>query len=187
MKGIIINLLEDFIKENLGEERYEELLEACFPEPREPFVGPGSYPDKDLTALIDKTVDALGTTESETLHAFGRHCIRKLARRFPSFFNQHHHAKAFLMTVNSIHELEVKKLYADADPPRFMCEEPSPDRLIMRYDSARRLCPLIEGLIEGVAEHYGSSIRYKQLQCMLHGAQTCAFELDFSRERVTVT
>jgi predicted hydrocarbon binding protein len=80
----------------------------------------------------------------------------------------------------------VKKLYADAKPPEFVMEDPSPDRLVMRYTSERKLCALMEGLIEGVSEHYRSPIRYRQRQCMLEGGPSCEFELEFAPAGVVV-
>lgn len=187
MKGIIFNLLEDFLKERLGEEKFEELFESCSLKTREPFVGPGSYPDEDLLAIVDRAVEVTGMTKPEALRTFGRFCIGRLAWKYPPFFDRHHDAKAFFRTLNALHSLEVKKLYADAKPPEFVMEEPSPDRLIMRYVSERKLCPLVEGLIEGVAEHYRSLIRYRQSQCMLEGAPSCEFELAFEPAGVVAT
>lgn len=187
MKGIIFNLLEDFLKESLGEERFEDLIEGCSLKTREPFVGPGSYPDEDLLAIVDRAVEVTGRPKPETLRAFGRFCIGRLAQKYPPFFNRHHDAKTFLKTLSALHSLEVKKLYADAKPPEFSMEDPSPDRLIMRYISERKLCPLVEGLIEGVAKHYRSPIRYRQSQCMLEGGPSCEFELAFEPAGVVAT
>jgi predicted hydrocarbon binding protein len=187
MKGIIFNLLEDFLRENLGEERFEELIDSCSLKTREPFVGPGSYPDEDLIAIVDRAVEVTGMAKADALRAFGRFCIVRLARKYPPFFNKHDNAKAFLKTINALHSLEVRKLYADARPPEFVMEDSSPDRLIMRYMSERRLCPLVEGLIEGVAAHYGAPIRYRQRGCMLEGGSSCEFELEFAPARIVAS
>lgn len=187
MKGIIFNMLEDFLKERLGEERFEELIESCSLITREPFVGPGSYPDEDLLAIVDRAVEVTGMTKAEALRAFGRFCIGKLARKYPPFFDKHNNAKAFLKTINAVHNIEVKKLYAGAKPPEFIMEDSSPDRLTMRYMSERKLCPLVEGLIEGVAEHYGAPIRFRQRRCMLEGGPSCEFELEFAPAGVVAT
>jgi predicted hydrocarbon binding protein len=186
MKGIIFNLLEDFLRENLGEEQFEELIDGCDLKTKEPFVGPGSYPDEDLLAIVDRAVEVMGITWTETLRAFGEFCVGRLARKYPSLFDRHHDAKSFLKTINGLHSVEVKKLYAGARPPEFVMEDPSPGRLVMRYMSERKLCALAEGLIEGVAEHYRSSIRCRQRQCVLEGGTWCEFELEFAPAEVVV-
>jgi predicted hydrocarbon binding protein len=187
MKGIIFNLLEGFLTERLGEEKFDELIEGCSLKTRGPFVGPGSYPDEDLLAIVDRAVEVTGMTKPDTLRAFGRFCVGRLARKYPVFFDKYDHAKAFLKTLNAMHSLELKKLCADAKPPEFVMEDPSPDRLMLRYTSERKLCPFMEGLIEGVAEHYRSPIRHRQRQCMLEGGASCEFELEFEPAGVVAT
>lgn len=179
MKGIVFNLLEDFITEKAGAEKYEEILSSCELKTKEPFVGPGSYPDEDLLEIVGKTVQAMGITLPEALRAFGRFCFPKLAEKFPFFVTPYKHPKPFLMTVETVIHVEVKKLYKDAEPPTFSYEEPSPDILIMRYRSKRKLCFLMEGLLEGVADYYRSPIRQRQKRCMIEGAEECDFELTF--------
>jgi predicted hydrocarbon binding protein len=179
MKGIIFNLLEQFITERFGDEMYEKILSECNLKTEEPFVGPGSYPEEDLMALVDKVVEKMGVPLPEALRAFGRFCLPKLAERFPEFLTPHKHPKAFLKTIDSVVHLEVKKLYSDAEPPSFAYDDPSPERLIIRYRSKRRLCQFMEGLIEGVADYYRSPIKYKQTSCMLEGSEVCVFELTF--------
>lgn len=180
MKGVIFNLLEQFIEGELGEGKYEEILSACDLETQEPFVGPGSYPDENLMAIVGQTVEASGLPAPEALRRFGRFCFPILAEKFPVFLEPHNHPKPFLMSVDSIVHVEVRKLYEGALLPDFTYENPGPDRLVIRYRSARRLCYFMEGLVEGVADVYETPIRYRQNQCMLNGAGACEFDLEFA-------
>ncbi|TAM78399.1 hypothetical protein EPN44_01025 [bacterium] len=41
------------------------------------------------------------------------------------------------------------------------------------YASRRRLCPLIRGMIRGVAEHRGEAIRFLEGRCMMKGSSFC--------------
>ena len=61
MKGIIFNLPEEFVVETFGVDAYEEILAASELRTTDPVVGPGTYPDEDLLALVGKTVERLGT------------------------------------------------------------------------------------------------------------------------------
>jgi hypothetical protein len=182
MKGIIFTLLEEFIVETLGDEACEAILAGPLLT-TDPFVGPGSYPDEDLLTLLGRTVERSGRSLPDTLRAWGRFCIPRLASRFPAFFSVCAGPKAFLLTVSDLHALEVRKLFDDATPPRFEYADPAPDRLVMRYSSRRRLCHLVEGLIDGVADHFAVSIQQRQLRCMDEGAGACEFELVFPAER----
>lgn len=114
MKGIVFNLLEEFITSMLGEEKYEEIVAGCDLKTKEPFVGPGTYPDEDLFAIVGKTVAVSGIALPDALRGFGRFCFPRLAEKFPVFVTAHNHPKPFLKSVETVIHVEVKKLYPDA-------------------------------------------------------------------------
>jgi hypothetical protein len=53
---------------------------------------------------------------------------------------------------------EVRKLYADAELPRFAMLERRDKRMVMLYESPRHFADLAEGLISGCARHYGERL-----------------------------
>lgn len=179
MKGVVFNLMEKYIEKNLGDGRYEEIMERCTLTTKVPFVGPGTYPDEDLMTIVAETIKMGGIPLPETLRSFGRFCFYKLSEKYPCFVSPYTHPKPFLKSVESIIHVEVKKLYEDAMPPAFTYFDSAPDRLVIQYKSGRRLCQFMEGLIEGVAGHYQSPIKYEQRTCMLDGGEVCEFELTF--------
>ena len=179
MKGVVFNLLEEYIEENLGEGTYEEILGECTLTTKEPFVGPGTYPDEDLMAIVAETIKMAGIPLPEALRSFGRFCFCKLSEKYPDFVSPYTHPKPFLKSVESIVHVEVKKLYADANPPDFAYIDSASDRLVIQYRSKRRLCQFMEGLIDGVAGHYQSPIKQEQRICMLNGDEFCEFNLIF--------
>jgi hypothetical protein len=182
MKGVVFNLLEQFITRNLGDEKYEEILAESQLKTKEPFVGPGTYPDEDLVAIVERTAGQMGVSLPEVLHAFGRFCFPELAERFPLFIEPYNHPKPFLKTIDSIIHMEVKKLLIDAQPPRFTYEEPATDSLVIKYSSRRKLCHFMEGLIDGVADFYKSPNRYGHKSCMLDGDEVCELHLTLLQE-----
>ena len=182
MKGIIFNLLEQFISENWGDKVYEEILNECSLETKGPFVGPGGYPDSDLMAIVSKGVEKSGIALPELLRKFGRFCFPIMAEKFPDFVTPYKHPRDFLKAADSIIHLEIKKLWEDAKPPGFVFREPDSDRLIMEYRSERKLCKFMEGLIEGVGDYYNTPIQYRQTRCMLNGEDVCEFDLTFSHK-----
>lgn len=182
MKGIIFNLLEMFITEKWGENEYEKILEKSALITTEPFVGPGSYPDKDILEIIQKSCEAYNVPLDKFLNEWGVFCVSVLAEKFSTFFEQAKSAKEFLLSVESIHYTEVVKLYKNAIPPHFTYKTLSEDSLIMSYQSPRKLCHFMNGLIEGVGYYYKTSIQVKELQCMLNEGEYCEFELTFPKQ-----
>ena len=84
------------------------------------------------------------------------------------------------MTVENIVHVEVRKLYIDANPPRFDFEDNHPDHLVINYESSRRLYDLMDGLIEGVGEYFSSPIKYSREIAGRDGGEICKYHLTFS-------
>ncbi len=180
MKGVIFNLFEDFVCESFGDEVYESILDAAELRTTEPFIGPGLYPDEDLLALVGVAVDQLGIALPDALRAFGRFALPRLVEAHPDFAESECGAKDFLLSVDSVIHVEVKKLWPDAQTPSFRYDDPGQGALSMMYASARKFCPLVEGFIDGVADHFGEKIEREHTTCMHDGAEECVFRLQFA-------
>ena len=182
MKGVVFNIFEDFVVEGWGEEAYDSLLDMCPMHARGPFVGPGTYPDADLIALVTKACERFGVSAPDALRAFGAFMFPKLAQKFPMFLEKHD-AKSFLMSVHDVIHVEVRKLYPEAVTPSFHYEDRGDDGLTIHYSSPRKLCLLLEGLLDGVGQHFETKIHFSHDQCMHDGAEACVFGLKFAQPK----
>lgn len=179
MKGVVFNIFEAFVVEGWGDEAYEALLDACPLHSNGVFAGPASYPDADLVALVTAACARFDVEPQDALRAFGRFMFARLAEKFSSFL-EGHDAKSFLMSIHDVIHVEVRKLLPGAVTPSFAYHDVGEDELIIEYRSERRLCLLMEGLLQGVAEHFGVSIQMAHTTCLHHGADHCTFELSFA-------
>lgn len=44
----------------------------------------------------------------------------------------------------------------------------------IQYDSPRKLRSVVNGLVRGIAEHYGEAVQINETRCMLRGDGSCA-------------
>jgi hypothetical protein len=183
MKGIIFNLLEEVVVQELGEEAWEQLLDGAGVEGA--YTSLGSYPDEEFVALLQALPSHVGMAPDDLLHWFGRASIPLLAQRYPVFFDGHDSTRSLLHALNDIIHPEVRKLYPGADVPIFDLEpvaglEPGDQAVTLGYRSARRLCALAEGFIQGTADHFGEQVTIEQPSCMLRGNERCALVCTFA-------
>lgn len=85
MKGIIFNLFESFVTDNFGQEKYKKIESKTKFKTQEPFVGPGTYPNKNLFALIATAVEILNIPGPDAVKAFGKYMFPKLIDKYPIF------------------------------------------------------------------------------------------------------
>ena len=182
MKGMVFNLLEAFICEGWGDDKYEEILALCPLKTKEPFVGPGTYPDSDLMAIATKTAEILQLPAPQAIRAFGRYSFPKLAEKFPQFLEGHADPLSFILSVEGIIHVEIRKLFPSAITPSFVYRQVDESRLLIEYRSDRKLCAFMEGLIEGVSDYFNTPIEYAQVRCMHNADECCEFALTFEKD-----
>lgn len=180
MKGAIFKHFEAFVSDNWGVEVYEEILDGLDLLTEGPFLGPGSYPDEDLLSIVGATIQKLGIPLPDALRVFGKYLFPKLAGDAPQFVEGQSDLKQFLMTVDGVIHVEVKKLFPDAYLPRLLYEDTADDQLTVHYQSKRQFCQLFVGLVEGAAERFSTPIAWDETACSHTGSEQCTFEFRFS-------
>jgi len=179
VKGVVFNLLEEFVRRAHGEDAWDALLERA--RLTGAYTSLGNYADEDLGALIAAAAQILKQPPGAVVRSFGREALPMLAEKYPGFFTPFASTRPFLLALNDIIHPEVNKLYRGADTPDFDFDASSDDVLVMSYSSRRRLCEFALGLIEGAAAHYGEDVAIDQRRCMHRGDARCDFHIALRR------
>jgi predicted hydrocarbon binding protein len=180
MKGIVFNLLNEMVEEKFGLEVWDALLLETDLEGI--YVATNTYPDSELFDLVGAAEAASGIPARELVHTFGEYMVPSFAKRYPVFFEGQENLKSFLLTVDQVVHVEVRKLYPEAGLPEFKYEDPGDSKLTMLYRSPRKLCALAEGLIAGSAKHFNEQYTLAHDVCMHHNSDHCALEITLQSE-----
>jgi hypothetical protein len=179
MKGMIFNLLEEFVCDGWGEDAYEQILARCPVHAKGPHVGPATYPDADLFAIIDKTTEKLGISTDDALQAFGAFALPRMLAKFPRFGEGHRHPSTFFKSIDNIIHVEVRKLMKDAEPPSITVYDTDPQNQVLVYESRRKLCSLLKGLVTGTSHYFKVPIFAEETLCMRTGSSFCQLALHY--------
>ncbi|MCP3873781.1 MAG: hypothetical protein GY699_11565 [Desulfobacteraceae bacterium] len=181
MKGIVFNMLEDLIIEKFGEETIEEIYsDVKFSGDVLPFISPETYPDSDLFTILDSLVQKTSIPVDDLIFEFGKFMFPVFFKKYPVFFENIISPIEFLKSVNDIIHVEVKKFFENATPPTVIVKQLSENKIALYYKSERKLCKLLEGLLEGTALHFNKKISYVHKKCMKNGEDQCEYEIKFS-------
>jgi hypothetical protein len=179
MKGTVFVIFEKFVIQSWGEEAFEDLMDLCPHVSLEPFISPETYPDEWMTDMLLAACGKLEITPETALRSFGKFAFSEFYRYAPAASKEITHPLPFLLSVHDVIHVEVRTMMDEASPPNFTYERPAPDQLVMHYHSKRQLCHLMEGLLDGVSEHFQVPIQYEQTACKHRSDQTCVFLLKF--------
>ena len=182
MKGVVFNLLEAVVQREYDDDTWEALLEQA--NVGGAYTSLGNYPDEEMMKLVAAASSLLKTPPDDIVRWFGRNALPFLAQKHPNFFDAHKSTRTFLLTLNDVIHMEVRKLYPGADVPVFNYDTSSPEVLLMEYRSHRKLCALAEGFIEATAAHYGEELALEQPECMKRGDDKCVLRISVRKLRV---
>lgn len=179
MKGIVFNILERVVTNELGADTWDTLIESAKVDGA--YTALGNYEDGQLMALVMAASKALGKPPGEIVRWFGRKSIPLFFERYPALFTPHRSTVPFLLTLNDVIHPAVRQFYPGADVPDFDFEAKGDKELVMGYQSKRQLCAFAEGLIEGTADHYDEKATITQTKCMLRGDPKCLLAIKVAR------
>lgn len=154
MKGIVFTTLFDMLEETHGLDFVDDLIAQCDLPSGGSYTAVGTYDHQEIVQLVTKLSEISGQSPSHLLQAFGKYLFSKLATSYPDFINRSTNLLDFLENVETYIHVEVRKLYPDAELPRFECERLPDGSLAMVYRSARHFEDLCEGLLLGACEQF---------------------------------
>ena len=148
----------EFVEGAHGLELTDRWLDSCQLESGGAFVATDSYPMSELGELVTRLSETLDAPLPDLLRAFGEHLFGYLASRHGHVMERiDDPLQLFENLENHVH-VEVRKLYPDAEVPRFQSERLGEDEMRLVYESSRGLADLAHGLILGAGRHFDCEI-----------------------------
>lgn len=142
------------------------------------FLPSGTYPDADAVAILSTIADATGRPLPSILQEFGEYLAPHLVKIAGTAVDPGWRTLDLIEHTEAIIHTMVRTTTPGAAPPVLETVRQSPDELHLVYSSARRLCPLAVGLMQGIAAHYRETIRIEEPSCLLRGDPFCSFVIE---------
>lgn len=154
MKGVIFTELLNMLEEQQSAAFVQELIDDTELKSNGVYTKVGTYPTCEIVALVTKLSEKTGLTIPELLGIFGKHLFGQFANMYPQYFRGVDSAFDFLKSVEDVIHVDVKKLYPDAELPKFDIQSHDQDHIHFVYTSKHNFGDLCQGLISGCLEHF---------------------------------
>ena len=166
MKGIVFTEFLELVEETFGLETVEEIIEKSNLPSQGAYTSIGTYDFSEMLALIGNLSEKTKMSVDKLLHVYGLHFFSVIQRDYPKILENYSNAIDLLSSVESHIHVEVRKIYPDAELPRFEVVEQKQNSLTMVYYSSRSMYAFGLGLMEKAFEHYNSSasISYEKMK-----------------------
>ena len=154
MKGIIFTEFLDMVEDGMGYDTVDQLITESNLPSGGAYTAIGTYHHSEMVTLVSGLSKKTAIPVSDLLHAFGQYLFGTFKKSYNNFLKAAPDAFSFLESIEKYIHVEVKKLYPDAELPKFETERKSDKILEMVYYSDRRMSDFALGLIEKTFEHY---------------------------------
>lgn len=158
MKGIIFTEFLELVEQQFGLEVLDKMLEMS--EDEGIYTSVGSYDHHSLVKLIVSLSKTTDIPPEALQEVFGETVFINLLNTLPNNAGllDCTHCFDFIRHVEEYIHVEVKKLYPDANPPKFDFVSESETELVFDYKSARCMGHVCVGLLKGCAKHFNQEI-----------------------------
>lgn len=158
MKGVVFTEFLAFAKSLHGDDMVDDIIDDARLPNGGAYTAVGTYPFTEMQRLMTALTIRSRAPLSDLMTAFGDHLCRRFTVKYPEFFRDQPNLFDFVESVDRHIHVEVHKLYADAELPRFSTHVRDPETLVVDYRSCRPLEALAEGMIMAAALHYGETV-----------------------------
>lgn len=165
MYGIVNKAIEELVKENFGEEKWEEILKKSGIEV-DFFISNEAYDDSITFKLAIAVGEVLEIPLDAVLEEFGKFWVLRTAKeKYGGLMEAGGRSLAeFLSNLPAFHT-RVMLIYPKLQPPEFRVEQLQADLFHVFYYSKRDgLQGFVRGLLLGLGEMFDSSVEVKLLR-----------------------
>jgi len=158
VKGIVFTEFVEMVEDQFSPEILDSIIESSDLPSGGAYTSVGTYDHSEIVALVTALSEKTDIAAVDLIHAYCKHLFGRFTEMYPEFFVDQDDCFEFLKQVDGYIHVEVKKIYPDAELPRFSFTEPSENELELLYQSSRHLGDIAEGLIRGCISHFDENI-----------------------------
>ena len=158
MLGIVFTSLIDMLEEKVSPDFADEVIVEAELQNDGAYTAVGYYPFEEMQKIVGILVKKTGKSANELLYDFGFYLFGKLSAAHGSVLANTDSLLQMLEHLDGDIHVQVRKLYPDADLPRFKVMSRTDNAMVLQYYSERDLYALAEGLMDAAAEYYGVTV-----------------------------
>jgi len=177
MYGMMFDFLREYvIKNHGGTDTWRALLKASGQIEYKIYFPISEYPDEEIVTLATTAASALSLPLNDVLEDFGSFVGPRLMEFYRPYVEGHDQDVFTVVQYagGHIHD-QIHKHNPDRKPPLLsgQISESDPRKMTVHYQSHRKMCPIVRGVLRGLATKFGEQLHISETQCMHDGADKC--------------
>jgi hypothetical protein len=186
MIGLIPKVLVDLIKQQVGDDKLNEIFSLADIEKNQPYLINKQYTDQEWQSLFKATLTVLEINEDTAYQLYAKSFINYAIRMFPTWFEMCDTSIDFLKLQPLIHNGFYSGLSSNVDrkklQDKFILQPVDDNHLLIKYCSPNKLCKLYIQLAMELSNYYQDKLMISHDTCMLIGDEKCCLHVEWSKE-----
>lgn len=176
MMGLIFGELKKYVEQKVGADAWKLLLKESGVGIKM-YQGTQAYPDQEALALVAAACKTTGKPAAAILDDFGEFIVPALQAAGKEMIHPEWKLLDLLQNTESTMHTLVRARIPGSAPPALQIQRSSPSEVLITYTSARKLCPMIPGIVRGLGKSFGEKPTVSESTCMLKGDAACKFQV----------
>ena len=168
MKGIVFTEFLELVEDKFGLEVVDQIIQESSAELESNgvYTAVGTYKFSEMLALLTNLSSLTKVSVNDLLHVYGLHFFSILVKNHSNIIEMYSDPLEMLASIEAHIHVHVRKIYPNAELPRFEILSRDQSKLEMIYYSNRSMYCFALGLMEKTFEHYNesASINYELLE-----------------------
>jgi hypothetical protein len=178
VKGMVFTEFMDMVEDVFSADILEDIIVKSELPNDGAYTAVGTYNHEEIVRMASNLSQAVDIPVGTLLEIFGKHLFTRFSERYPAFFEGVTDPFAFLKNIDNYIHVEVRKLYPDAELPRFFYEQKTAKKLTMYYLSSRHFEDLAVGLIKGCLEHFNVNGEVRKSEAEYQGQEAIEISIN---------
>ncbi|MGN7612902.1 heme NO-binding domain-containing protein [Magnetococcales bacterium HHB-1] len=174
MYGLILQSFNDFAKNELKEQwDPQQIIDHLDGKKIQVNI---QYPDHIFHDILQKFIKQSELSYKDVLGLFGVHIAPSLVEigTFLGLLKEEWGLFDLITHANDMVHKVLRSSDPEIKPPEIRILRFSNTELNIYYDSHRRLCPFLIGIVHGLAKHFGENVTVDEHRCMLEASPFCS-------------
>jgi len=176
MKGVIFTEFIDMVEEKFGYEMVDQIITSSNDPEDGAYTAVSTYDHTQLVNLVVALHQKSKIPLRDLLLTYGQYLFGRLVITNPALIKGIEDSFELLLNIELMIHTEVRKLYPEANPPKFSGKRIDKNTLELIYQSHRSMGDVAEGLMYGCADHFGEKFQIEQT-AVEEGGQKVHFKI----------
>lgn len=157
MKGIVFTEFLELVEDKFGLEMVDNIIANSNLESNGVYTAVGTYSFSEMLQLLQNLSNNTGISIDNLLLVYAEHFFGVIEDSYPGLLATYKDAIEMLSSIENHIHVEVKKIYPDAELPKFEVVEKTDKSLTMIYKSSRAMHHFGLGLMNKTFEHFNQT------------------------------